>query len=164
MKISQDFTKLKKENSLVIVTGTHLAKVFEVRKGKILKKPTVHIEETKLTDNGGSESEQKDNNLQIDFRHALTKELKDILDVEKDIGAIYIFSPSSTIKNVKAMLPKINQKDIAFEYTGNFTKFTAEELLEKIQLKRISEIRKTEKLLPETKKILTRQKIKNNQR
>lgn len=176
MKISKDFTGLNRENSLVVVTSTQVAKVYQLKNGKVFKEPTVHVESPRMTDKEGarrregkgtvwgtaSDYEQKDDNVKIEFEHALKKEFKEIFQRESDISAIYLFSPSSTIKTVKEMLPKASQKKVAFEYTGNFIKSAPEDFFKKIKTKRDKEIQKMEKLKPQTEKILARKRTKNS--
>ncbi len=176
MRISNNLKELREEKALMIVTGNQVAKVYQLKNGKVTQKPTVFIQSPWLTDHEGvrrregrgtiwgtaSDYEQKDDNVKIEFIHALKKELKEILQTEKTVDSLYIFSPSSMIGTVKNLIPKSAQKKINFEYTGNFTKFTPNNLLEKVNKRRTSEIAKKENLAPQTRKILKRKKVHNN--
>jgi hypothetical protein len=178
MQISNNLEDLKKENALLIITSVHVARVHQLKKGKVSKKPTIDIQRPQLTDREGtrrrpgkgtvwgtaSDYQQHDNNVRVEFLNNLKKELKEILQAQPQIEALYIFSPSSIIKEIREIVPKTHQKKIALEYTGNFIKFTAEELLEKVEAKKDSERKRKEKLKPATAKILNRKKQKNNKK
>ncbi len=176
MQISKTSGSLVRDNSLIIVTGTHLAKVYRIKDGKVSKQPTLSIMDPILTDKEGtrrregrgtiwgtaSDYEQHDNNVKVAFLNALKKELKNVLS-EEDVTSINIFSPTSTIKDVKAALPKAAQKKIDVEYTGNFTKSSPTDLANKLRKKTTNQMREAvDHLRPSASKILKRKKTRNN--
>ena len=174
MLLSNEYGKLINDSSLLIVTGKHVAKVYELKERKVFEHPVIDIPDPWLTDKDGtrrragngtiwgtaSEYQQHDNNVRVEFFHLLERELKKLLD-EQDFISINIFSPPDMIKDVRASLPKPAQKKVDIEYVGNFVKLSPDELAKKMRHKTAQQMNKAEKLNTETEKILDRKKTRN---
>ena len=93
MQISKKYGSLLRESALMIVTGKHVAMVYEIKDGRVDKEPAIRIDKPWLTDMEGlrrrkgrgtiwgtpSNYEQHNDNTDVAFFKILKKELKDAL-------------------------------------------------------------------------------------
>ncbi len=170
-KISNRMQELAEENALVLVTGSHVAKVYEIKKGRILQEPTVDVPDPRYTDKEGSRYSMKqrragrgnifgassdyehDVGQRTEFLHALKKEIKDISNTN-NVDRIYLFSPGRIIKHVEESLPQNWQRKVHFRYQGNFANAAPTELLKKIKLVQSESKERRKRIKPEAQKIL----------
>lgn len=175
-KVSNQINHVNKSNSVLIVSGSQAAKIYELRRGSILQDPAIQISRPAYTDREGlnrrrgkgsvwgtaSDYEAKDDGTDIEFIHELQREIKN-LAAQRDFEEVYLFAPRQCFQKIKSALPKILQEKVAFEYRGNFTKFDPSRLLQKITSKRQKQISsKRIEIKDEPKKILQRKKIRQS--
>ena len=170
MKISNDFSELKKENALFIVSGKQHAVMYRVRKGEMYERETIHIDAPKYSDregysetyggNGeinasGSGYEAKDLYIKTKFLKTLAQEIRNL---RRPYDAVYIFGPQYLLQDLKDAVPHAARRKIKGEYPGNFTKHHPQDLLEKIRTGRLQEEehRALERATGEAAKILLR--------
>jgi hypothetical protein len=141
------FTPLQKnEHSLIIVSGAHIAKMYEYENGDITPKPVVHVEHTEYTDVEGFRG--RENNPASSFGTPSNNEKKDTgewqrfvkefkaqieeLSKGNSFDAFYLFAPQEVLRQVREILPKEWQGKIKMERGGNYTKAKPSELKEMI--------------------------------
>lgn len=170
-KVSNEYEDIKNENSLMIVSGTKSAKIFEVIKGKIVKKPRIEVTNPDYTDyketfeqrrgtgtvwGTPSAYEKKDTGIKRDFLKQLKNQLKDIQNEQINFENIYLFAPNQVIDDVQNVIPAPWKKKMKLRYTGNFVNALPQELFERIK-KKFDNAKNSKKLIkPEALKILKR--------
>lgn len=164
------------EHSLIIVSGVHLAKMYEYENGKVIPQPVVHVGHVIYTDNEGfrepiinggekgtpSNYEKHDTGEWRDFAHDFETHAKELM-LQKDFDAIYLFAPEEVMKKIRDLLPEEWKKKLKLEYYGNFTKILPHELVEKIDSKLIQPLEGqtwTDRV-DEAQKILSHPKVSN---
>lgn len=141
MKISDNFTKLKEEKALVIVTGKQDAIFYGIEGGRIEKLDAFKIPTPRYSDNEGY---TKVRGKGMTFSSGWVRELKDedvikefLLEFKERIKKIpngwkkvYLFVPSQNKNDVREALPKSYAEKLEKEINGNYFYRSPQDLLE----------------------------------
>ena len=134
------------EHSLIIVSGSHIAKMYEYKDGEITPKPVVHVEHTEYTDSEGfrgrennpagtfgtpSNYEKKDTGEWQHFVKDFKAQIEE-LSKHNNFNAFYLFAPQEVLRQVREILPKEWQENLKMERGGNYTKAKPSELKQMI--------------------------------
>jgi len=177
-KVSNQINHINKRNSVLVVTGKQTAKIYELRRGRILQDPSITIANPKYSDREGfqmrrgrgsvwgtpSAYESKDNGAETDFLHSLEKQTTG-LTRSKEFDAVYLFAPAECVRRIKKALPAGWLERLEFEYHGNFTKISPTGLLKKItdSMEQDKHNREVE-LKGDARKILRRKRVKQSEK
>ena len=144
----QEIEVLEGEHSLIIVSGEHIAKMYEYQDGRMTPEPVVFVGHTEYSDTEGfrgrdngpasrgtpSDYEHKDTGMWQEFSKQFKSRLEEAMR-GKEFDWYYLFAPQEIMPQVKELLPKEVLDKLRLEYAGNFTKFNPSELEEKIKSK-----------------------------
>lgn len=149
MKISTTFSKLHEINALFIVSGKHNATTYMLSDGEIIKLETIEMEEAdydykkgyfesrgkkgKLMSSGGGSNSSLDSKNKEYVKKFYTLLGKKVSKIKDSYDHVYLFAPSTIIKDIEAVLPKTITQKIKRRFVGNFTKLHPTTLLTKIK-------------------------------
>jgi len=161
MKISTTFPKLHTANALFIVSGKHNATTYILSDGEMTKLETIEMEKPdydykkgyfesrgkkgKLMSSGSGSGSNLDSKTKEYVKQFYTLLGEKVSKVKDSYDFVYLFAPSTIIKDIEGTLPKAITQKIKNRFVGNFTKLHPTTLLTKIKVVRE---KKEEKVKP----------------
>ncbi|KKQ39906.1 MAG: hypothetical protein US58_C0026G0012 [Candidatus Magasanikbacteria bacterium GW2011_GWA2_37_8] len=143
MKIPSILLQFKNKTGLILVTGTEEANFFIARDTVISNIFHFRLEKTKFSDREdsarrglvafetGSKIEQLKKLAKQDFIKNFKEATKKLV-VEQKVDVVYLFAPSSIIKELEKALPAVLKKKLVKTHAGNFCKESVLKILKKI--------------------------------